>query len=159
MKIISTILLLTVLSCASTKDKTKEKETATVPNNIGNTDIPDFDIDKSNLTGKNVRLDVGYAAIECTCPQWFETKQMNDTTYGRRYFYLEQGEEGIANADRLFDGNNLPVHIVVTGQFYSKEGYPKNYHPTKGHPKPARVFRYKKIEIVQLGHQRSKKKA
>ncbi|RYE51585.1 MAG: hypothetical protein EOP48_18015 [Sphingobacteriales bacterium] len=159
MKIISAILLLTFLSCSSSKDKPKEQEGRTVPKEMNNTNSPNFDMDKGGITGKAVRLDVSYAAIECTCPQWFETKEMHDTIKGRQYFYLEQGKDGVVNADTLFNGDNLPIQLILTGQFYNKEGYPKNYHPAKGEPEPARVFKYNKIEIVQQGGQHSKKTA
>lgn len=151
MKTISAILLLTIFSCTSSKDEPKGEESTTVPNKTADANVPDFAVDKGSLTGKTVRLDVSYAAIECTCPQWFETKEMNDTAYGRHYFYLEQGEDGIVYADTLFDGNNLPIQLVLTGQFYTRKGYPKNYQPTKGEPEPARVFRYEKVEIIRLG--------
>ncbi|MFM2363855.1 MAG: hypothetical protein RLZZ316_2757, partial [Bacteroidota bacterium] len=52
----------------------------------------------------------------------------------------------------LYDGTNIPLRISVTGQFYSKQGYPANYFPTKGDPKPAKVFRYDKIKIIQNGN-------
>jgi len=106
-----------------------------------------FKVNKGDLTGKIITINVSYAAIGCTCPQWFETNHMNDTLYKRQYFYLERGNESIANADTLFDGTNLP-QLTLTGQFYDKEGYPKNYKPTKGDPKPARVFKYTKLKII-----------
>jgi hypothetical protein len=98
-----------------------------------------------------VTIKVSYAAILCTCPQWFETKNGNDTINGRQHFYLERGKAGIVDANTLYNGSNLPIQLSLTGQFYDKEGYPKDYHPLKGNPNPAKVFRYQKLKILRKG--------
>lgn len=107
-------------------------------------------VDKGALKGQTKTLDVSYAAIMCTCPQWFETKYANDTS-NIEQFYLEPANDNIVSANKLYDGTNLPLRISVTGKFYSKKGYPVNYFPTKGDPEPAKVFRYDKLRIIQNG--------
>ena len=92
-------------------------------------------------------LTLDYNAIECTCAQWSESK-FSDLPNKRKYLYLERGNKNIINADTLFNGNNLPIRIKVTGQFVSESGYPTGYNPLKGIPKPGKVFRYSKIKIV-----------
>ena len=64
---------------------------------------------------------------------------------------MEPANISLINADTLFDGNHLPVRISAKGQFYLREGYPKNYRALKGSPKPTKVFRYTEIKIISLG--------
>ena len=114
-------------------------------------DSAKFLLDKGTLSRQTKTLDVSYVAIMCTCPQWFETKYANDTS-NIEHFYLEPASDKIVAANRLYDGTNIPLRISVTGQFYSKKGYPANYFPTKGDPEPARVFRYDKLKFIQNGN-------
>jgi len=108
-------------------------------------------VDKGGLNGKTKTLDVSYAAIMCTCPQWFETKYAKDTSKFEE-FYLEPSSDKVISANTLYNGTNIPLRVSVTGQFYSKKGYPANYFPAKGDPKPAKVFRYDRIQIIQNGN-------
>ncbi|HRG82013.1 MAG TPA: hypothetical protein PLO99_05815 [Chitinophagaceae bacterium] len=150
-------LLTFTVSCKEKTDRTNTEgnksyvQVKDYPKNELNyrVDTAKFNVDKGNLTGKTITINVSYAAIECTCPQWFETKNMNDTINGRQYFYLERGNKSITNADTLYDGIN-PPQLTLTGQFYNKEGYPKNYNPSKGEPMPSRVFKYEKIKYNRI---------
>lgn len=154
------IIILLIFSICSCVDSTKKTESVVKSKRLDTTFLPDsfakrddtasFNINKGNLTGKSLTLDVLFGAISCTCAQWFEAKYSNDAD-SRNEFFLEPADPSLVNADTLFTGNNLPIRLSVTGQFYSKEGYPKNYRPAKGSPDPARVFRYTKIKIKSLG--------
>lgn len=115
-------------------------------------------IDKGSLTGQTKTLDVSYAVQACTCPNWFETNKQTPYNDGVEYYYLEPANSKTTIADTLFNGINVPIRIIVTGQFYSKKGYPQSYFPTKGDPEPARVFRYEKIKIIQTGNETTRKK-
>ncbi len=114
-------------------------------------------VDKGDLDGQIKTLHVSYGVQSCTCPQWFETKKQKPFNEGVEYFYLESANSNLTQADTLFNGINIPLRISVTGQFYKKKGYPANYFPTKGNPKPARVFRYDKIQVLERGNSSSKK--
>jgi len=154
------IAILFILGLSSCVDSTKTKEVIVKDQQVDTTFVPDsftnrddttsFNIDKGKLTEKILTLDVLFGAISCTCAQWLEAKYSNDAG-SRNYFFLEPADISLINADTLFTGNNLPIRLSVTGQFYSKEGYPINYRPAKGSPDPARVFRYTKIKIKSLG--------
>jgi hypothetical protein len=151
------IFLLTqwLCSCVEKANLTQKPEIDTgmalTPNIVATrTDTAQFDIDKGVLSEKIQTLDVSFAAISCPCAQWFETSQLKSTD-NRTYIFLEPSNNKIINADTLFDGNNLPVRILLTGQFYQKKGYPKNYRPVKGDPKIEKVFRYTKLKIVTQG--------
>jgi hypothetical protein len=149
-------LLLTIFSCASSTNKAVEKvghkpivKTYTSDNFATRDDTASFNIDKGKLSGKRLTLEVIYGAIGCTCAQWSEAKYIDDV-FNRTEFFLEPANPSLIDADTLFKGDNFPG-ILVTGRFYLKEGYPKNYRPAKGSPNPARVFRYTDLKIISLG--------
>lgn len=98
-------------------------------------------------------LNLSYNAIECTCAQWSDTKSSTDTV--REYYFLEPANDKLINADKLWQGNNLPLQIQVTGQIVSYAGYPTGYNPTKGDPKAEMVFRYTKIKVIKNGQTKS----
>ncbi len=98
-------------------------------------------------------LNLSFNAIECTCAQWSDTKTASDSV--TQYYFLEPANEKLINADKLWQGDNLPLQIQVTGQIVSYAGYPTGYNPSKGDPKAERVFRYTKIRIIRNGQQRS----
>lgn len=100
------------------------------------------------LTGKTITIDVSYSAILCECAQWIETRLINPDKTKDLNIYLEPGNTKLINADTLWDGIHLPLQLRLTGQYYLAKGFPKNYKPAKGNPKPARVFRYTKISII-----------
>lgn len=95
-------------------------------------------------------LILSYNAIACTCPQWSDIKSISDTAK-RDFIYLEPANEKLINSDKLYNGNNLPLQIQVTGQIVSTAGYPFGYNPTKGDPKADTVFRYTKIKVLKNG--------
>lgn len=97
-------------------------------------------------------LNLSYNAIACTCAQWSDTKPIADTSQ-REYIYLEPANDRLINADKLYNGSNLPLQIEVTGQIVSYSGYPDGYNPTKGDPKAEIVFRYTKIKVLKNGRQ------
>jgi hypothetical protein len=94
-------------------------------------------------------LILSYNAIACTCAQWSDTKAKSDTT--REYYYLEPANDKPLDADKLWNGDNLPLQIQLTGQVVSYAGYPTGYNPTKGDPKAEKVFRYTKIKVLKNG--------
>ncbi len=94
-------------------------------------------------------LNLSYNAIECTCAQWSDTK--STSAIAREYYFLEPSNDKLIDADKLWEGDNLPLQIQVTGQIVSYAGYPTGYIPAKGTPDPATVFRYTKIKVLENG--------
>jgi hypothetical protein len=105
--------------------------------------------DSIKLYLKFSTLTVSYAAIECTCPQWFESR-FKDIEYleGVEKFYLEPQHSGIINANDLWDGTHLPFTVKVHGTFSIQKELPKGYSP-KSIPEKARVFVYDSIMVIE----------
>ena len=96
-------------------------------------------------------LILNYNAIACTCAQWSESKY-NNKPEKRERLYLERANNTLIDADTLFNGENLPVQIQVTGQIITENGYPTGYNFTKGSSEAGKVFRYSKIKVITNGH-------
>jgi len=45
------------------------------------------------------------------------------------FIYLEPASSNLIDANKLWNGNNIPLRVQVTGQYYSGKGLPKNYQP------------------------------
>lgn len=117
------------------------------------TKIDVFKKDIEYLAKDDTILNLSYNAIECTCAQWSDTKQVSDTA--REYYFLEPANDKLINVDKLWKGDNLPLQIQVTGQIVSYAGYPTGYNSTKGDPKAEMVFRYTKIKVVKNGQKKT----
>jgi hypothetical protein len=108
------------------------------------------------LTDSIMTLTVSYAAIECGCPQWFETRYGKiPFLEGVEKFYLEPINEKLVNANDLWDGQNLPLTVKVVGRFSKVKGVPVTYH-VKGEPEKARIFWYNKITHISPVYRRAK---
>jgi hypothetical protein len=106
-----------------------------------------------SLVKNERRLTLNYNAIGCSCAQWNESK-FNNKPDKREYYYLERANNKLINADTLWQGENLPLQIQVTGQIVTEAGFPTGYNPGKGKPEPGKVFRYTKIIVVQNGQEK-----
>lgn len=96
-------------------------------------------------------INLSYNAIECTCARWININSTGGTSR-RVFYYLEQGNDKLINADKLWKGNKHPLQIQVRGQIVSNAGYPTGFSPTKGDPKPEKVFRHTKIKVLKNGN-------
>ena len=113
-------------------------------------------IDKPNFKAdtKTETLTLIYNAISCTCAQWSETRFRN-VTEKKKYYWLEPATDKLISADTLFNGENLPVIIKVTGQVVTENGFPKRDLSKVGQDEAGKVFRYTKIEVVQNGQKKN----
>lgn len=97
-------------------------------------------------------LTLNYNAISCTCAQWSEA-QKNKNTDKKQNYWLEPANEKLINAETLFDGENLPIIIKVTGQVVTENGFPKSKNLSKvDNNEEGKVFKYTKIEIIKNGY-------
>ncbi|WP_306567529.1 hypothetical protein [Flavobacterium lindanitolerans] len=95
-----------------------------------------------------------YNAISCSCAQWSETRKSKNIDTKQNY-WLEPANEKLINADTLFNGENLPIIIKVTGQVVSENGFPKKDLVKTGQDEAGKVFRYIKIEVMQNGQKKN----
>ncbi|MGB5028581.1 MAG: hypothetical protein WBO38_08760, partial [Chitinophagaceae bacterium] len=70
-------------------------------------------------------------------------------------YWLEPSNETLIKADTLFNGENLPVQIKVTGQIVSENGFPKRNLSKVGQDEAGKVFRYSKIEVLKNGQKKN----
>ena len=155
--IISMVLLTVGCICPDTSSSietigSKSKITAVAPNKgILYTPEPK----KNEFAGTTLTITVSYAAIECGCPQWFETKFKNVQFLEHvERFYLEPVRKDLINANNLWDGEHLPLTVKITGRFYKEKASPITYH-TKGIPENARIFWYDKITVISASFKKS----
>ena len=113
-------------------------------------------IDNPNFKphSKVEKLTLIYNAISCPCAQWSETLFNNDSEK-KIYYWLEPANRELINADTLFNGENLPVIIKVTGQVVTENGFPKRESAKVGKDEAGKVFRYTKIEVIQNGQKKN----
>jgi hypothetical protein len=92
---------------------------------------------------KEEEIIVLYSAISCSCAQWQIVSSKS-----KEPIYLERFNTKIVDADKIWDGKTLPLKLKVSGNFKKEIGLPAEMN-FKGNPKPARVFQYNKIEVIQ----------
>ena len=105
---------------------------------------------QTTLDKKPSTIIVTYGYIGCPCAEWIINNRYAKTI-NREHIFLEPANNKLVEAESLVNGSNI-VRIKITGRFYKEKGYPKNYHPGKGNPDPARVFRYDKIRDISPAH-------
>jgi uncharacterized protein YcfL len=143
--IISIIQL--VVGCNSSDKSNNNKPTEPIVI-ISKDTLNIFDSSRNKLSDKEITITVSYAAIECGCPQWFETKFKDvKSLEGVERFYLEPTNKSLTNANGLWDGEHLPLTLKITGKFSKEKELPVTYH-TKGEPEKARIFWYDKITVI-----------
>ncbi|MDN3583395.1 hypothetical protein [Mucilaginibacter flavus] len=94
---------------------------------------------------KDTVITVMYGAVACTCAQWIIYPTQN-----REYIYLEQTNKRLIDADHIWDGAHVPLHLKLTGNFDNNKGIPPSFRGAKGNPDPARIFKYTRIEILSV---------
>ncbi len=112
-------------------------------------DNPNFKSDSKVET-----LILTHGVLACTCAQWSESR-FNNNTDKKTNYWLEPANESLINADTLFNGENLPLIIKVTGQVVTENGFPKRELAKIGQDEAGKVFRYMKIEVIQNGQKKN----
>lgn len=99
-------------------------------------------------------LKLSYNAIACSCAQWSESK-FNKKPEKRIYYYIERANPKLMDAQDLWNGNNIPLEIEITGEIVTENGLPSYYKYNsksgKGELEPGIVFRYTKIKVLRNG--------
>lgn len=128
MRTVFALLLLTILSCSSSK--------------------------KGGLEPQVQTLELHYIAWACDCANWAtqEDIEENPHNYGdslaMNCIFVEPANSSLALPDSL----HYPRDVIrFTGQFYRDKGFPKNYYSFQD-PEPARVFRYTSYVVVRSNY-------
>src|SRR4029079_14638403 len=99
-------------------------------------------------------LELEYISWACQCAKWAipsDIDKYNDTgNLSEHSIFIEPADNAIDLPDTLGYNGDL---IKFTGQFYKEKGYPKNYEKTEESVDKARVFRYKKYQVVRSNYQ------
>jgi hypothetical protein len=77
MKLTLIISIINLAISCSSPDKSSNTENSSKSKAISVISSKDTVPESSKLSGKTITITVSYAAIECGCPQWFETKFKN----------------------------------------------------------------------------------
>ncbi len=114
------------------------------------------DVDHPNYNpGKKVEtLTLIYNAISCTCAQWSETR-FNNEKNEKKLYWLEPANNKLLDADALFNGDDLPLIVKVTGQIVTENGFPQRKLAKTGPENASIVFRYTKIKVIQNGKKKN----
>lgn len=123
-------------------------------NKVDKTELVNIFIPRNKITEilvdskqTEVVKNLNYNAIGCTCAQWGYKNKRGEN----EYFYLEPINKNLIEADKLWNGTNLPLIVKVTGNLISENDYPEyltDKQLNKGAEK-GKVFRYTKIEILK----------
>lgn len=138
-----------MLSCTGSSIPNNMRNNVTVKPNKDSIKIQSQGIETiGQLQTVDTTITVSLAAIECGCPQWFETKFGNKSFLKDvERFYVEPMNKTLVNANALWDGQSLPLVLKLVGRFSKNKEFPDTYN-TKTTPERARIFRYSKIIIV-----------
>jgi hypothetical protein len=142
MKFIATISFILFISCKNATISTKSD-----PNDF----YPTY---TKSLEDTIQTLDLEYVAWACQCANWTTPSDINkykDTgKLSDHSIFIEPADSSLVLPDTLAYSGDL---IKFTGQFYKEKGYPKNYERTEETVDKARVFRYKKYQVVRSNYQ------
>ena len=111
---------------------------------------PKYLADPANtLDSKIQKLELEYIVWGCACANWItpkDYKKYQDSGLAKYCIFIEPSDTTKLFPDSLFhfDKNN----IIVTGQFYIKEDYPKGTYETEEQIDKAKVFRYTDLKII-----------
>lgn len=108
-------------------------------------------LNKANVKPTNhlQSLTLTYNAISCDCAQWSEAK-FDKYPDKRVYYWLQPATIKLLNVNSLFDGENLPLKIKVTGRIINDNGFPRGKNLSKvGRDAAGIVFEYTSIEVLK----------
>lgn len=93
-----------------------------------------------------------YNVIPCPCAQW---SKVNDKNKYSEKFFLIDSKKLTQDAEDFWDGTSLPLIVEAIGVFSENKSIPKDFSP-KGDAEreKARIFKYTKIRLVQLGNKK-----
>lgn len=102
-----------------------------------------------NLSKKTETIELGYIDWACACANWLpktNSETLDDTEIVDNCIFIEADNKAVKISEE-----NKKGHIIkLTGSFYKDEGISRDYvKQTSEKPKPAKVFKYTKAEIIK----------
>lgn len=109
----------------------------------------------TKLSSITETIEVNFVNWACDCANFIETKHgLNDSNYETREqdcIFIEPANAKLKLPERYFEKDHFEKKLRLTGQFYLKKGIPRFYEQkTPEKPRPAKVFRYTKFEMVKF---------
>jgi hypothetical protein len=140
-------LIILFAACSSSPDKGGKVSTSTlVQRSLENKDISDS---TNTLNGKIETLELEYIVWGCACANWVthnDYKKYQNNNLVEHCIYIEPASKELAVPLYFDPGRHF---IKVTGQFYSRSGYPKGPIQGEEHLNKAKVFHYTKIDVLK----------
>ena len=146
-------LLLTSNACGSRQTKDVVPEIEQTVEKKYTRDISD---PTNTLTGITEILELEYIVWGCACANWVtptDRMKYEDNGLAEHCIYIEPADESL-NLPAYFDA--FKHRIKVTGRFYVKPDYPKGTIEMEEPIEKAKVFRYTKIEIIEIDNKEAK---
>ncbi|UAY53135.1 hypothetical protein [Ferruginibacter albus] len=101
----------------------------------------------NTLENKIETLRLQFVGMGCACPEWLKWQDRNKKELTEHCIYIEPADTSIWNPEN--DSIAWKTGIIVTGQFYSRNSYPKEaYEGMEDLPPPGKIFRYTKAKRV-----------
>ena len=146
----SLILLFTVLFFSCNETSTKSSPIKKAKDSLADARQPKYLPDPTNTLEKKVqKLELEYILWGCACANWVtlsDYKKYSDSGLATHCIFIEPADTTKNFPDSIFqfDKNNL----LVIGQFYIKEDYPKGTFETEEKLEKAKVFRYTSLKVI-----------
>ncbi len=100
----------------------------------------------NELENQVVKIKVTYVAYSCECANW-KIKTINGEPCKEpncEDIFLEALQPKNEIQEDVFQNGKT---IELTGKFYKKKGFPKDYHQSEQQPQKARIFQYSSYKI------------
>lgn len=143
------LLLLFSTSCSNNSNKAVKDIKAQKTGSTFSHQEPKIISDSTNILGDKVQqLELEYIAWGCACANWITPKDMikyQDSGLANHCIFIEPAYTTLDLPDSFQPGTQK---IIVKGQFYTREDYPKGTIQTEESLEKAKVFRYTKLKIT-----------
>ncbi len=101
----------------------------------------------NELDNQITKVKVSYIAYGCECANWRINTINGETCKAPNCedIFLEASEQKKEIPEHVFQNGKS---IELTGKFYKRKGFPKDYHHSEQQPEKARIFQYSSYKII-----------
>jgi hypothetical protein len=137
------------ISCSNSSDKNTKSAASIKIDSTPKKEEPKIISDSTNvLENKFQQLELEYIVWGCACANWITPKDLikyQDSGLAKHCIFIEPADSTLDLPDNF---QSASQKIIVKGQFYAREDYPKGTIQTEETLEKAKVFRYTKIKVV-----------